>query len=255
MKNPLYSLKTSILIIVLLTACSPSEASIQTAIAKTQAAIALLTPTITPTPYPTDTPKPTLTFTPSLSPTITLTPTVTDTPTVTPTSSNTPTPRPTSTPVYGSLYMPAPMGVTIIRRKDLTGEEMAATVLEVRRGDNANNLAKTELYFCFDTPIQGQEYIAIKVKLDVLKADPNEVFTIYTTFSLTLRYSDGGNDIWGNDCFEKLAEGYPPFSGTGWVFFKIKKDSKPLLYFQPQLMSLEQFGYRTSGAYFSLEQP
>jgi hypothetical protein len=151
--------------------------------------------------------------------------------------------------------MPAPMGVTIIRRTDLNGEEMAATVLEVRRGDNANNLAKTELDWSYNTPIQGQEYIAIKVKLDVLEADPNAVFTIYTYWSLTLRYSDGGNDIWGIGFSERLAEGYPPLSGTGWVFFKIKKDSSPLLYFQPKLSVLETFGYRTSGAYFSLEQP
>lgn len=145
--------------------------------------------------------------------------------------------------------------MTIIRWREVYNDkmEMSATVLEVRRGDSAYYLAKSQLYSC-SAPVQRQEYIAIRVRIDVLEAEDPNVVAFYSDWNLTLRYSNGGNDIWPEEDNRKFAEGYPPFSGTGWVFFKIKIDSKPLLYFQPYLKFLGPF-YRTSGAYFSLEQP
>lgn len=85
-----------IVLLFLLTSCAPSEIDIQTAIAKTQAAL----PTLTFTPYPTDTPVPT--YTPS--PTETSIPT-SPPPTAIPTTAIPPTaipptaPPPTAIPV------------------------------------------------------------------------------------------------------------------------------------------------------------
>jgi len=74
---------------LILAACAPSEAAIQTAISQTQAA------------YPTDTvvptKEPTQTFTPTLTSTPTLTKTITPTRTPAPTKTNTPTPTNTAT--------------------------------------------------------------------------------------------------------------------------------------------------------------
>jgi hypothetical protein len=85
--------------------------------------------------------------------------------------------------------------------------------------------------------------------------DPNSQ-SLIPYWHVTLRYSDGGNDIWSVDPVDSVAEGYPPIEGTGWVFFLMKKDSTPYLYFQPQLIVMEQNGIRTSGVYFRLfDQP
>lgn len=90
---------------LLVGACTPvqagvSDSLIQTAIAQTQAAEALLHPTATDTQRPTETPVPTQTHTPrpSSTPTITLTPTETATPTITLTPTATDTPTITLTP-------------------------------------------------------------------------------------------------------------------------------------------------------------
>jgi hypothetical protein len=79
---------------------------------------------------------------------------------------------------------------------------------------------------------------------------------IYTFWHVTIRNSDGRNDIWSEDFSNSIAEGYPPIEGTGWIFFLIKKDSALYLYFQPDLITSDQIGIRTSGAYFKLfDQP
>lgn len=72
---------------------------------------------------------------------------------------------------------------------------MNVTVLEVVRGEPAKNLARSAL-FPYSEPIAGQEYLAVRVQLNVLQADPNQIFTLYPYFSLTLRYEDGGTDTW-----------------------------------------------------------
>ena len=231
------------IICLALTACGPTSEEVsasQTNIAMTVIAdITAQAPTSTNTPIPTNTQSPTLT----------------------PTPAKTPTPRPTNTPVYGTFRNPAPIGITMERRSDEgvkieARESIALTLLDVLRGDEANQLAKSEVdMFSIRDPIEGQEYIAIKLFFDVVDANPNKIAMIVPFWALTLRYEKGGSDIWSVDAIKRLGEGYPPISGEGWVFFLIRKDTQPLLYFQPHLALSELLGFRTSGAYFSLEQP
>ena len=105
---------------LLVTACSAQspdiediEATVQAAVAATQAAQPTNTftpePTNTPTPEPTDTPTPEPTDTPTLEPTDTPTPEPTDTPTPEPTDTLTPVP-PTDTPI--PTHTPTPVRPT-----------------------------------------------------------------------------------------------------------------------------------------------
>jgi copper(I)-binding protein len=68
-----------IMLVILLAACSPSEARIQTAVAQTQSA---WTQVPTQTPYPTYTPQPTIVITRIVTETYTPTPVFTATPTI-----------------------------------------------------------------------------------------------------------------------------------------------------------------------------
>jgi hypothetical protein len=218
-----------------------------------------LIPTFTQTFTSSPTSPPISTFTSTIEPTITITPTPRDTLTPFPTN----TPRPTSTPVYGSFQDPAPIGMTIIRWSDeglpvtLSDRfKMSATVLEVKRGNDAYHQAQlADKYngLFYNPLLDGQEFLAIMIKADILEADPTTVFITYEYWHFTLRYSQDGNDIWSEDVLEKIAEGYPPLSGTFWRIFRIKQDTQPYLYFQPNLLINEDYGYRTSGAYFSLK--
>jgi hypothetical protein len=222
--------------------CAPSQSAIQTAIAQTQIA------------QPTNTMLPIFTLTP--------TSTITATPTQTSTPSPTSPPSPTSTPIVGIYSNPAPIGVTVTQKteegvKPGLAFSMSASVIDVKRGDEADQLARTNLGWpTYTQPIEGQEYIAVKIQLDQLDGDPNETYSIYPYWNLTLRFEEDGEDTWsenGYDTFSK--DSYPPLSWSGWVFWLIKKGSTPLLYFQPDLIISEQFGYRTSGAYLLLEKP
>ncbi len=228
-----------------LTACGPSPEQLhatETAVAsKILAQLTANAPTSTPTASSTTTKPPTQTRT--------------STPNYTPTPK--PTKTPTSTPLPGSFSNPAPIGVIVTRVEEILKEKtLAVTVLEVRKGNDANKLAKSTLdWLTYETPIEGQEYIAIKAKMEVLKAPANEVYTLYTYWHLTLRYEEDGDDIWPVDVTAIIAKGYPPIKGEAWIFFLIRKGSQPFLYFQPDLIIDEQHGYRTSGAYFDLSQP
>ncbi len=91
------------LLSALLTACAPSDSSIQAAIAQTQAAwtpVPTQTSLPTYTPFPTHTPFPTYTPPPTIAVEVTRIVMVTATPTPTPlhTPTNTPTPTKTGTP-------------------------------------------------------------------------------------------------------------------------------------------------------------
>lgn len=205
------------------------------------------------------------TSTPSLTttPTTTATPTNTITPTITATPKPTRTPRPTPTTVPGIFTNPLNVGDEIvlpfIPESFLNGNnglgEMSCKLLEVKSGKEANDLAQTELgWLTYVKPIEGQEYLAVRVKLNLIwYKDNNEVETIYPSWSLTLRYKDQGDDIWSVDLIDKIAEGYPPLEGESWVFFLIRADTKPYLYFQPHLMISEQTGNRISGVYYHLD--
>jgi len=141
--------------------------------------------------------------------------------------------------------------MAISRVADVVPEKMVVTVLDIRSGNDVNTLAK-ELYFPYQSPIEGQEYLAVKVQIDVVEADFNKVYYLYSDWHFSLRYAEGGSDIYPENYGRLLTKGYPPLSGTAWIYFLIRKDSRPLLYFQPNLSIAEGFGYRTSGAYFSL---
>ena len=82
-------------------------------------------------------------------------------------------------------------------------------------------------------------------------------YPLFSKEHLTLRYEGAGSDIWSvwpaHDW--DFTEGYVPIEGEGWVIFKIREGSEPLLYFQPFLIAAEQFGLRTSGVYFDLRKP
>lgn len=216
-------------------------------------------PTLVIIPSATPSPTSSITFTPIPSPTITFTiqptesptPFFTETPSATPTSISSPTQRPTNEPVFGEFESPAPLGRTMIETSTL-GDQMNVTVLEVIRGSVAYELATSEL-FMPSVPIVGQEYIAVRVRLEVSKADPNEVFPLYPYWHLTLRFEESGNDVWSEN-FIDLIEGYPPLVGEFLLFYLVRTDSSPLLYFHPNLIIDEQFGQRTSGSYLSVEQ-
>lgn len=133
-------------------------------------------------------------------------------------------------------------------------EDIQFTLLEILIGEDANQKAKESLdWLTYETPIEGQEYLAIRGTIKVIKSgDNNEVIPIYPYWSLTLRYSEDGQDTYSIDAFEIFNEGYPPVEGSGWVFFLIREGSTPYLYFQPDLVIVEQAGIRSHGAYFTL---
>ena len=202
-------------------------------------------------PTSTFTPLPTSTSLPTDTPTITPTQTIAPTRTPTPTSTSTPTPAP------GSFANPAPIGMEMVRLDGTINEwEMSAELLDIKRGEDENEVAKKELgWILYNDPVEGQEYLYAKVKINFLKTvDENKVELIIPYFHLTLRYSETGSDIWSQD-YGKWAEGYVPIEAEGWVLFLVKEGTEPLLYFHPQLMVTETYGVRTGGAFFSLEIP
>jgi len=84
-----YPSSVIVLVVIILVGCTPSQGSVQTAIALTQVAQQIV-PTNTPLPIPTGTNTPTITPTDTPAPTETPTPTPTETPTSTPTLTPTP---------------------------------------------------------------------------------------------------------------------------------------------------------------------
>lgn len=195
--------------------------------------------------------------------TATLTPLPTLTPTETPTKTPTPQPTATPTPPPGSFLTPLHIGESVslvaipeeYRKQSSDGlEEMQLTLLDVKTGEEANLLAQQTLdYFSYQQPIDGQEYLAVYIKLKIIwYTDKNDVQTVAPYWDLTLRYEEEGNDLWSVDEILHLAQGYPPIEGEGWVFFLIRTGSTPKLYFQPSLLITEQFGIRNSGVYYSL---
>lgn len=206
----------------------------------------------------------TVTHTSTITPTNTTTPTYTISPTKKPTNTRVPTStkKPTSTPIPGGFNFPLKMGDTIslvmipedYRKNPNVGSGiMNLTLTDLAIGEEANTLAKSHLGWSYKQPIEDQEYLAIYVKIKFTdEKNSNETTTLYSYFSLTLRYDNNGSDIWSEDFVKKLGEGYPPIEGEGWVFYLIRKGSKPMLYFQPNLISLETIGVRNVGVYFKL---
>jgi len=105
----------------------------------------------------------------------------------------------------------------------------------------------------YEAPIESQEYMALRVSLRI-EGPETEILYIWPYISLTLRYEDSGKDLWSESTRAFRKEGYSPLEGEGWIFFLIRQDSYPLLYFQPWLITGEVLGYRTEGVYFGLQE-
>jgi len=182
---------------------------------------------------------------------------------ITPTPLSTPTPFPPTqtptaspTPEIGTFKNPAGINQTIIRHEGITMIwKMSMTLLEVQKGENAKIVAMNNIpFFSYSNQVEGQEYIAIRVRLDLLEKKDGEfdIESLSSYGDITLRYEEEGEDIWPFD-LDLWVEGYVPLSAEGWVFFAIKEGSQPLIYFHPRLMTTERLGMRTGGAFFSLE--
>jgi hypothetical protein len=220
----------SIIFWVTLSACGISEEEMRATVIADLTANA---PTGTYTPVPTKTELPTDTLTPTLRPTMT----------------QTPTPEP------GSFSNPAPIGMTFLRQDSIASvHAMETTLLDVRRGSEANELAVAEYFFFYEEPKEGQEYLAVKINFKWIKnIDEYEIEKLFPHGHLSLRYDEGGKDYWAEPPFIMWAEGYVPLEAEGWIFYLIRENSKPLLYFQPLLLIMKQEQERNSGVYFSLD--
>lgn len=215
--------------------------------------------TATYPPSPTYTPGVTATHTFTPTPTFTATPTITKTPTLTPTPAPSITPMPSPTLEIGTFQSPASVGVMLTRTSDPSKHiTMTATLLEFIRDAEAEKLAQS-LSACGMFPCKplsaDEEFLGVKVRLEIIDGDINEKYPIYPYWSLTLRYDEAGKDTWSVNPFQDWGEGYIPVAGEGWVFYRIRKASQPLLYFHPFLIVTEQLGVRTKGGYYSLTNP
>jgi hypothetical protein len=192
-----------------------------------------------------------------------LTPTATRTPTATPRPTNTPWPTPT--PIKGTWNNPYRVGDTATVNVNDYIDFVPGTpatirtfqLLQVVRGEDARLLAKekTNWFYSFTEPIEGQEYIAVKGKMAYLQdIDQNSVYEIDAFWSLTLRYQLNGFDTWDANSYtsDPWDKGYLPIEGEGWIFYLIQKGSIPVLFFEPDLMIFEQHGERSAGVYFQL---
>jgi len=214
--------------------------------------------------FSTTTYTPTNTQTSTNTPTNTTIPTYTISPTKKPTNTRIPTStkKPTSTPIPGGFNSPLKMGDTIslvmipedYRKNPNVGSgNISLALLDLATGEEANNLAKNHFDWTYDEPSDDQEILAVYVKFQLTdENNPNEDTVIYPYWHLTLRYENGGRDIWSENYVERFDEGYPPLEGEGWIFYRIRKNSNPFLYFQPNLVILEGLGVTNVGAYFKL---
>lgn len=178
-------------------------------------------------------------------------------------ATHTPTKPPTATPtpIKGSFENPLVVGETISVRPNPNKDpdypdwfEMECTLVEYAAGERALNIAiENGDYSSYSPLIEGQEYLAVYVKLKLIEVkDPNNLEILYPYWSLTLRYQEEGDDLWSEDYVKQFAQGYVPIEGEGWVFFRIKQGSKPFLYFSPFLIVTEQVNVRNTGVYFRL---
>ena len=179
-------------------------------------------------------------------------PTATPRPTYTPRPTSTPYPSPTP----GAFSNPAPIGSTItLWDYSHALSKYSLTLIDVQRDEAAKQLAQQFLsWYYYDEPIEGQEYIAIYVRMDYLETTrPNEVDNINPQLHLTLRYSlTDTTTVFSQDFVQHLAEGYVPLSGEGWVFYLVRKDTQPFLYFMPWNAMEETYN---QGAFFNLSKP
>lgn len=202
----------------------------------------VMTVFVEPTATPTPTPEPTYTPIPTSTPL----PTSTSTPTATRTPSPTRTPQPTATLAPGAFRNPVQVGETVDVWTHYRDGHYEATVLEVARNTAASN--------CFYDLAPGEECMGVRLRLSsVLRKRDQRQETLYPYFHFTLRYQKDGRDIWSDSVIANFGSGYAPVSGEGWIYYRLQAGSHPYLYFQPNLIVEETFGWRSSGAYMSLE--
>lgn len=190
---------------------------------------------------------------------------------VDPTMEVLPTSLPTATPVppQGSFVNPYSLGDTASLqmipeqfRKEGKGPYaiIDCTLNQMEVGEKALALAKENGIYSQYTPLlDGQEYLAVNVILEQTFAEnENKEQPLYPYWNLTLRYEDGGDDIWSEDPISTYTYGYVPFKWEGWVFFRIREGSKPLLYFYPNYYIISQTDnfpeMKDFGAYFSFSE-
>jgi hypothetical protein len=197
------------------------------------------------------------------TPTLTASPNITSTPTVTA------TPRPTLTPMQsptlrpGSFSNPLPIGAGIVlpeipeenRKPGSNGlGSYGFQLLEVKRGEEAKQIALSKLGFMYINPGPSEEFLAIHGRLIIYSyQDNSEIQTIYPGWHVVLRYSDGDYDTWAENRHDVSTQGYPPIEGNFWLIYKIYSGQKPYAYFQPDLYTSEYVGLQNFGAYFNLD--
>lgn len=156
----------------------------------------------------------------------------------------------------GSFAQPVPLGTSAARYDERPSRaEIALTVLEVLRGAEAEQLAAESLAAdVYASPTDEAEYLAVKVVIDIKDASNPDDLPLYPHWHVVLREEDAGEDIAVINWREEVTKAAPPYSAETWLFFIVRKDSQPLLYFQPyKIYSSEEL--RNSGAYFSLTTP
>ena len=132
----------------------------------------------------------------------------------------------------GSYENPASMGESIVLTSDDNTYEVS--ILDVIRGDKANNLVKSANQFN-EEPASGYEYLLVKVKVAYTEGkDPVDIS--YRDFKV---YADGAettqpfSTVYSNE-FIKLDTGniMPGGNKEGWVSFTVPQDKKAVIAFQ-----------------------
>jgi hypothetical protein len=196
--------------IFLLTACAPSQKTIQTDVAKTLTAA----PTLTPIPTQTNTPLPTSTSTPV----------------------HTSTPRPSPTPEIGTFGNPIPFGYKVGMSRTTNGIKVDYDfeIMKVIRGQDAWTIIYRANYFN-DAPPSGME--AILIELYVKNTSTSGFLTLQKyDFSISTNgrlidpftYSPCCLDSAGYTVFD--AKLNPGGELTGWIASMVSiGDNAPLL--------------------------
>ncbi|HEY9153456.1 MAG TPA: hypothetical protein VIN60_11260 [Anaerolineales bacterium] len=212
-------------ILILLTACAPSQAAIQTAIAQTQSAY-------TPTPN-----LGSIVFaTPALS---------------TPTSISTATPIPSPTPKAGTADSPIPFNAKGTLTDPLSGGTFDLQVQQVVRGGQASYLIQQASTKNLNPP-QGMEYILIKVTVTLDSGDLN-----LGDYDFIVSSHGNLSDSFSSPVCCMTNVGYQVFhaelsslgsSTDGWIIrMAYINDPKPLLVYRA-----DQGNNLTNATYFSL---
>ena len=115
----------------------------------------------------------------------------------------------------------------------------AATVLDVKRGKEADAIARSEMGYGYEGLIEDQEFISVLVEVEMMGGDKNKTEILFLDWHFSLRYREDGEDYEPEYCTcNRFAEDYPPLKGTGWIFFKVKVGTEPHLFFAPDLSPL-----------------